>query len=57
MVPSPVGVEGTDKVEGFKYEVMALNEDGAGIHGTGNFKSCLLIKSLSPQVINQMLVL
>ncbi|MDU1674052.1 MAG: FAD-dependent oxidoreductase [Veillonella sp.] len=35
---SPVGVEGTDKVEGFKYEVMALNEDGAGIHGTGNFQ-------------------
>ena len=29
---SPVGVEGTDKVEGFKYE------DGAGIHGTGNFQ-------------------
>ena len=25
---------GKDKVEGFKYEVMALNEDGAGIHGT-----------------------
>ncbi len=35
---SPVGVEGKDKVEGFKYEVMALNEDGAGIHGTGNFQ-------------------
>ena len=38
MVPSPVGVEGKDKVEGFKYEVMALNEDGAGIHGTGKFQ-------------------
>ena len=35
---SPVGVEGKDKVEGFKYEVMALNEDGAGIHGTGKFQ-------------------
>ena len=35
---SPVGVEGKDKVEGFKYEVMALNEDGAGIHGTGNYQ-------------------
>ena len=35
---SPVGVEGTDKVEGFKYEVMALNDDGAGIHGTGKYQ-------------------
>ena len=35
---SPVAVEGKDKVEGFKYEVMALNDDGAGIHGTGNFQ-------------------
>ena len=35
---SPVAVEGKDKVEGFKYEVMALNEDGAGIHGTGNYQ-------------------
>ena len=24
---SPVAVEGKDKVEGFKYEVMALNDD------------------------------
>ena len=35
---SPVGVEGKDKVEGFKYEVMALNDDGAGIHGTGKYQ-------------------
>lgn len=34
---SPVGVEGADKVEGLRYEVQALNEDGAGVHGTGKF--------------------
>ena len=35
---SPVAVEGKDKGKGFKYKVMALNDDGAGIHGTGNFQ-------------------
>ena len=34
---SPIAVEGEDHAIGLRYEIQALNEDGAGIHGTGKY--------------------